>query len=213
MTTTSLKECLLTGRLGGSQPPSREQPLAAFDWLISAPSSRSHYRTSVDSYLHRPHIIWAGKELCFKKFRPGKFSAITTSTPPKIQSPLRAFPIHLEDFSQESAKGHYISHHASLRSFRDKRRVSEKRIYVKKSAKAVFCRRQFFETFVANTRHCSYALFKAKDKKLLDDDDLATRLESAEKINSEYVRNSFLQSQIQHHAQRSNGVTDSSSRR
>lgn len=33
----------------------------------------------------------------------------------------------------------------------------------------------------------SYALFKAKDKKLLESDDLASRLEGAEKINEEYV--------------------------
>lgn len=39
---------------------------------------------------------------------------------------------------------------------------------------------------IANIVH-SYALFKAKDKKLLDDDDLTSRLKSADKINSEYV--------------------------
>lgn len=33
----------------------------------------------------------------------------------------------------------------------------------------------------------SYALFKAKDKKLLDDEDLDSRLQSADKINTEYV--------------------------
>lgn len=39
---------------------------------------------------------------------------------------------------------------------------------------------------IANILH-SYALFKAKDKKLLDDDDLASRLKSADQINSECV--------------------------
>lgn len=44
---------------------------------------------------------------------------------------------------------------------------------------------------IANTTS-SYALFKAKDKKLLDDDDLASRLQSADLINNEYVRTSSL---------------------
>jgi len=34
----------------------------------------------------------------------------------------------------------------------------------------------------------SYGLFKAKDKKLLDREDLALRLDTAEKINQEYVQ-------------------------
>jgi hypothetical protein len=33
----------------------------------------------------------------------------------------------------------------------------------------------------------SYGLFKAKDKKLLERDDLSLRLDTAEKINKEYV--------------------------
>lgn len=39
---------------------------------------------------------------------------------------------------------------------------------------------------MANNHH-SYALFKAKDKKLLDDDDYSSRLQTADLINSEYV--------------------------
>ena len=37
----------------------------------------------------------------------------------------------------------------------------------------------------ANTNCYSYGLFKAKDKKLLERDDLALRLSTAEKINDE----------------------------
>lgn len=53
----------------------------------------------------------------------------------------------------------------------------------------------------------SYALFKAKDKKLLDDDDLAARLKSADKINSECV--------TPHRAtqEQSNSITDLNSKK
>jgi len=43
-----------------------------------------------------------------------------------------------------------------------------------------------------NLNCSSYGLFKAKDKKLLDRDDLALRLDTAEKINHECVLLSIL---------------------
>lgn len=50
----------------------------------------------------------------------------------------------------------------------------------------------FLVSRIADLHANSYALFKAKDKKLLDDSELDSRLQTAEQINNEYAITSIL---------------------
>lgn len=55
-------------------------------------------------------------------------------------------------------------------------------------ARTSACNWNIFEPSIADLHANSYALFKAKDKKLLDDSELDSRLQTAEQINNEYVQ-------------------------
>lgn len=50
------------------------------------------------------------------------------------------------------------------------------------------CNKNVSGPWIADLHADSYALFKAKDKKLLDDSELDSRLQTAEQINNEYVQ-------------------------